>query len=170
MGQTSLTVAFLITLTVIVLNANKMILDSEQDSISGMALRESADIAESLISEIQRKKFDQNAVVTYYQAQSEFTSASKLGPESGESISPSPDVWPYKSIKNYTDADDYNGYKRTVDTPTLQGYTVACKVYYVTNTNFESVQTSQQYFKRITVTVEHSQYLKAVTFSALVAY
>jgi hypothetical protein len=108
-----------------------MLIEGETTRLEGQAINLASDLAYSLIREAMSKKFDEDAVTTYYQYASEFTPTSKLGPSSSEVISPLPDRTPYKSLPRFDDFDDYNGYERVADTPTIKGFLIKSKVYYV---------------------------------------
>ncbi len=170
LGQTMLTAAFLVLVTILVLNANTLVINSEQETYEGEAFDLATNYAQALLNEIGRKKYDQYAIDTLYQAPSAFTPAGSLGPESGEVITPWPDVAPFKSFTTYNDVDDYNGYVRTIDSEIIKGFQVSAVVYYVTQANTNTKSTTQTYLKRIDVSVQHPSYLKTVTFSTIATY
>ena len=168
MGQTMITGAFFVLLIFSVMNANRMISESNQSTYEGEAANLAVDVARSIIDEAQRKQFDLSVVPNTYQPASDFTSSSSLGPAYYESISPWPDVAPFKSISTYNDIDDYNGYSRTVDLGGISGFVATVQVYYV-NPSTLSKTTARTYLKCISVTVTHSQYLEdGVTFTSMV--
>lgn len=189
-----LSAATLVILAALVLNANRLIIEGEKDIVKGEASDAAVNYAQSLLTEIGRKKFDANSKDSVYQTTSEFTAASSLGPSSSElsQINPWPDRYPFKSIKAYSDADDYNDYVRTVDTDIAKGFRLSVKVYYVKSSAPNTKVTSKEYFKKVDVSVEqcnkstctfnggpdahiaeplagaHPGYLKKSTFSTLV--
>ncbi|MFQ5800071.1 MAG: hypothetical protein ACE5H0_15450 [Bacteroidota bacterium] len=170
MGQTMLTLAALVLVSIAVLNANRMIVDSDQEMYEGEALDLAVSYAEGILEEIATKRFDENALDSTYQDPSEFTSASALGPESAESFTPWPDVAPWNSISMFDDVDDYDGYDRTVDSERLRGFKLTAKVYYVTETNLDQESSVQTYLKRVEVNVEHPSYLEKATFATVLTY
>jgi hypothetical protein len=104
---------------------------------------------------------------------------SQMGPPF--SISPWPDVAPYKSIPSghgqYNDVGDYNGYERIANSSDISGYHLKVAVYYVSlsyanpDTAVQIYSAVQTYFKRIDVTVDHPIYLpRILTFSAIATY
>ena len=170
LGQTMLTLGFFALLTISVMNANRMIVKSDQEMYEGEAFDYAANFAQALLSEASSKIFDVKVIDSLFQQPNKFTTPSQLGPSASESISPWPDVAPYKSIGTYNDVDDYHGYERTVDTDILKGFKVTCVVYYVTETDPDTPSSSQTYFKRVDVSLEHVEYLKKVTYSSIVSY
>ena len=179
LGQSILATGALIVLTILVISANRMIVQSQQDEYRAIAVNQASEIASAIMNEALSKQFDENSTVPYYQSPSEFTDASALGPDGYSEIYfvPKPDTSrilyasSFRSMKYYNDFDDYNGYWRKVDTPTLKGYLAKCTVTYVDSSNFNSIITTKGYFKRIVVTVEQSMYLEPpISFSAVKTY
>lgn len=168
-GQTMLTAAFFVLLTVAIMTANKMLIDTEGTDYSGEAIALGTNYAQILMNEIVKKKFDQKADTTVYQEATSLTAPNLLGQDAGESFT-LPDNAPFQSAAKYNDIDDYHGYSRTVNSTTITGFSVTAQVYYVTMTNTKTVSSTQTYLKRIDVSVEHSQYLSKMTLSTLVSY
>lgn len=183
LGQSILAAAALIMLTILVISANRMIVQSQEDEYKAIAVNEASEIANAIINEALSKQYDANSSTSSYQSASVFTDASSLGPNSTESSNvPTPDtsLIPYsssfRSIKYYNDFDDYHLYERKVNTRTLIGYVAKCKVTYVRSDNFNLPTTTKGFFKRIVVTVEQSVYLPPIngvpqiSFSAVKTY
>jgi hypothetical protein len=177
LGQSILAAAALIAITILVISANRMIVQSQQDEYKAIAVNEASEIASAITNEALSKQFDASSTASYYQSPSEFTDASALGPNATTEAPhvPLPDVstttTSFQSIRWYSDFDDYDGYSRIVNTPTLKGYLATCKVDYVQSGNFNNVTTTKGYFKRIVVTVEHPVYLEPpISFSAVKTY
>lgn len=181
LGQTMLTLAALVLLSLSVLNTNRMIVESDQQMYEGESLDLAVNFAEALLDEISMKKFDSNVneFDTTYQAAEEFTPVVSLGPGGGETISPWPDTTSsdttgtlakYKSISTYDDIDDYDGYERVVNTARITGFQVTSEVFYVTDANPNDPASVQTYFKKIIVNIEHPNYLNRVTFSTIASY
>lgn len=179
MGQTMLTSAFLVLLTIAVMNANKMIVDRDFNYYEQEALKHAGVLANNLLDEIVRKKYAGEADTSgIYQLRSAFTSA--LGPSATASnyVNPggAPDTFPFKSVRGdnssyFDDVDDYKGYVRSVNTDNITGFILTVNVFYV-NPSFPNLTTStQQYLKRIDVTVSHPTYLKNnLLFNRIVSY
>ena len=158
MGQTIISAGLVVIVTIAVINANRLIINSETTKLEGQARLQAADIAMEVLTEARLRKFDEYADTVYYQGTGEFTSYSSLGPESGESVS-LPDVYPYQSRQRYDDMDDFNNYRRTVNTISIVGYVVTCKVYYSSQTYPDTPKTSKTYVKTMEVNVSHPLYL-----------
>ncbi len=179
-GQTMISAAFFVMLTVAVLSANTMVLESNRDYIQAQAIEQATNLANALISEILTKKFDAQVNYSYYQNRSEFVPVSSLGPSTNAHnyVNPggAPDVAPYKSIPGSTsdyfdDVDDYHGYVRTANATDISGYRLTVSVYYIKKSSPNSVSSDQQYYKRIDVIVSHPLYLpNPLTFSAIATY
>lgn len=170
LGQTMLSAATLVVLAALVLNANRLIVEGEKDLMKGEAFDLAVNHAQALLAEIATKKFDAATADSGYQATSEFTSPTALGPEGVEAaaIYPWPDVMPYKSIAAFDDADDYHGYERTVSSAMMEDLKLWVEVTYVSDTNPDAQASGRTYFKRITVYARHPSYLETVSFSTLV--
>jgi len=78
----------------------------------------------------------------------------------------------FKSKTALKDVDDYDGYFRIVRTPDSLNFTVTVKVFYVISTKPDTLSSSNQFFKRIAVTVSlnDSTYFKPATYTTLVSY
>lgn len=175
-GQTMLTATFLVLLTVAVFNANNMISNMDTSYYETEALEQSGILANSLMNEIIRKKFDSRAdTSSYYQQPWEFDYA--MGPSSTASnyVNPGgePDTYPYRSVTTsyFDDVDDYNGYVRSATAGNLTGFILRVRVYYVRQSNPNYSSSSQTYLKKVVVTVSNSTYLKRdLEYSTIVSY
>jgi hypothetical protein len=172
LGQSMLTAAALIIITMVVISANRLILESQQDEFSGEAYNLASEIANSMLMEASRKKFDENFTSSYYQDVWEFADPTSLGASLTESSAvPLPDHAPFKSIGAYDDFSDYNGYERIVDTPVITGFIVRDSVCYVNPTDPDTPLDYQSYVKKLVVKVSHPIYLpKPLEFSTLMSY
>ena len=179
MGQTMLTSAFLVLLTIAVMNANKMIVDRDINYYEQEAFKQAGILANSLLDEIVRKKYAGEADTSgAYQLRTDFYSA--LGPSSTASnyVNPggAPDTYPYKSIRGdngnyFDDIDDYKGYRRSANAGNITGFLLTVNVMYVSPVNPSVITSTQQYLKRIDVTVSHPTYLKKnLTFNRIISY
>jgi len=179
-GQTMISAAFFVMLTVAVLSANKMVLESSRDYIKAQAIEQATNFANALIAEILTKKFDSGVDYSYYQDELEFDAPTSMGPSATarDYVNPggAADVAPYKSIPGpngnyFDDVDDYHGYVRTADATDISGYHLTVSVYYVKKDNPDAASSSRRYYKRIDVKVDHPLYLpKQLTFSAIATY
>lgn len=160
MGQTIISAGLIVIVTIAVINANRLVVNSQTTKLEAQARLEASDIAMEIITEARTKKFDELIDGTDWQDVSEFTSNSNLGTDgTGETITP-PDVEPYLSRSRFDDFDDYKGYLRTASSSTLSGYSVSVDVFYVTRTSPDTKTTSRTYLKKMTVYVTHPLYLR----------
>jgi hypothetical protein len=172
LGQSMLTAAALIIITMVVISANRLILESQQDELAGEAYNLASEIGNALLMEASVKKYDASATNSYYQWITEFTGANSLGPNSSEAAAvPLPDRSPFKSIGAYNDFDDYNRYWRIVDTPIITGFIVKDSVFYVRSDELDERTNYPTYLKKMIVIVEHPLYLPhPLQFSTVMAY
>ncbi len=186
LGQTMLTSLFLVLLSLAVISGNRLMLDRNTSFYEQEAYKQAAILANELLQEIVRKKFDSQVTGSYdtsksvYMLQSQFDAAGSLGPSAAAASYVNPggvaDTFPYKSIKNtdgnfFDDIDDYKGYKRSANSGSLDGFILTVNVYYVSVSNLDVDANSQRYRKRIDVTVSNSKYLrKNLIFSTIAAY
>jgi hypothetical protein len=173
---------FLVLLTLAVISANRLILDRQTSFYEQEAYKQSAILANALLQEIVRKKFDSNVDTSAfgYMDSSLFVTPAQLGPSPSAAHYVNPggvaDTFPYKSINNATsnyfdDVDDYKGYKRSANAGSLTGFILTVNVYYVNLNNLDVNAGARTYRKRIDVTVSNSKYLKKdLLYSTIVAY
>jgi len=200
LGQTMISAAFFVLLTLAVLSANTMILENTKYYLQEEAVEQASNFGNALLSEILTKKFDSQVtldgsgnVTGPYNSHNLpwpgtptlFDPPSAMGTSATteDNVMPggNPDVAPYKSIRGdspswFDDVDDYKGYKRAANSADISGYLLTVDVYYVKKivvSGHDSVATasSQTYYKKIDVSVTHPIYLtKALTFSAIATY
>jgi len=172
LGQTMISIATLVALTIMVVTSQRYLIEGQKEEVSAECLDLATMQCEALLAEISRKLFDANTTYDYYQSTSEFTGAYSLGPSSAEraSVSPWPDLKPYKSNTAFGDVDDYNAYERTVNTDLITGIRLTVQVYYVSEDNPTTQVYYTTYMKRVVVTAQHTTYLQPVSFSTVVAY
>ena len=169
LGQTMLSAGALVLLTMLVINAHRLVVQSGDAAVAAEAAQVGIDLAQSLLDEIQTKRFDQFADTSGTQPVSDFTAPNALGPGAGESFS-LPDTRLYTSIRKYNDVDDYNGYTRNATVGQFNGYQLSVTVVYVNDDNPDVVVGVKTYTKRVQVTVHYPAYFKDMTFTAIVSY
>lgn len=174
LGQTMLTAGVLILMIMITISANRMLMESSMTAYEAESINIAADLANSLVMEATRKKFDENQAAYLTNPNvSVFTPASNFGPiESGEAFSPIPDVAPFQSVTKFDDIDDYHGYVRIVDGQSMKGFKITAQISYVTLSSQQIMNTTlKTALKRIDVKVEHSTYIPAgFTITRIVTY
>jgi len=192
LGQSMLAAMALVVITFLIVSANRIIIQSRQDELKGEAYNQAGEIASELINEAMKKKYDDPTVVHWFyyygwrsyklydfyepNAATNFTAIGSLGPSIRPSgfneitAVPLPDRSPYKSIANYDDFDDYNGYSRIVDTPIMTGFVVNCTVSYLASATLVPA-TNPTYTKKLEVKVSQPIYLPdGLTFSTTMTY
>ena len=181
LGQTLLSAAALVLLSVMVINANRLIVQSGNDFMVAEATDEGTELAGSLIQEIESKMFDQADDGTGSQSLSYFNDPSYLGPSSGEltyvTLPDTSYLGTFKAIKfcqscdqGYNDVDDYNGYIRWVDTQGVKGFIITVSVYYVSDANPDVPSSTKTYFKRADITVTNPYLPAPMHFNTIVPY
>lgn len=166
MGQTIISAGLVIIVTIAVINANRLVMTSETAKMEGLARMKSIDIALEFLTEVRLKKFDQNDTSATYLNQNSFTSSSSLGAETSERFT-LPDTLPYRSATRYNDIDDYNGYRRTVNSSDISGFVLSATVHYATQSSPDNITTSKEYVKTVKVQVTHPTYMVVPTKFAL---
>lgn len=104
-------------------------------------------LADDLIEEIKQKAFDENTVKFNIVALSSLTPSANFGKETGE-------VYPA-----FDDIDDYHNFTKPVNLPHAEGYSITCKINYVSTNDPNQIVTTPTFFKRIEVTAS-SPYLR----------
>lgn len=178
-----LTTMFLVLLTVAAVNSYKLIDNMEANYYQEEAYKQAGILANELMQEIVRKKFDASVDTSEdrYMDSDEFNWPSQLGAPSTARNYVNPggaaDTYPYKSVAisnsslNFDDMDDYKDYKRSASAGGLTGFILTVDVYYVSLSNLDVNAYAKRYRKRIVVTVSNSKYLsKDLVFSTIASY
>jgi hypothetical protein len=161
LGQTMISAAFFVLLTLAVLSANKMILENTKYYLQEEAIEQGSNFANALIAEILTKKFDSRVTLdgsgkvtgpynssnlpwplgtSYSTRASLFDDPTAMGTSAGteNNVMPggNPDTAVYRSIRGdspswFDDVDDYKGYVRTANSADISGYRLTVNVYYV---------------------------------------
>jgi hypothetical protein len=168
-GQTMLAMGAMMLLSFLVLRFNTIHLTSAQASYNSKFGIVATSLANSLIEEAKDRAYDEAALDTtkIIVATSDFSTT--LGKDAGE-------VYP-----DFDDFDDYsvngNGLLyldslslRNPQTGLPTTFEVRCKVEYVTDTNPDVKSNSQQYHKRMIVSVFSSAMMDTVKLSTVFSY
>ena len=112
-------------------------------------------LGQSVIEEAKNKAFDEKTLSDTVTVVGSLSST--LGREGSESASvPLPDNLlnnTFRSAVFYDDIDDYNGYKRIVNTPLSGNDTINVQVAYVNQSSPYAVNANRTWCKKMTVTV-----------------
>jgi hypothetical protein len=144
--QSILAIGAIFLLSLASMSFNGALLESNTSQIENKVYLTAFSLADDMIEEIKQKAYDENTLVFPTVNRSTLTPTASLGPESGE-------AYPY-----YDDIDDYNGYSRDADAPHAENYHIAVKVYYVSESDPNTVSSTQTFNKRVDVSVS-SPYL-----------
>ncbi len=171
-GQILSVLGAIMILSMVSLAINTMIVGKTTTMLEAEASLTAISLAQTMIDEVQRKSFDKATVSTLVYDPTNFTASSSLGPDGSElSNVPLPDsASPYNSDKYYNDVDDYNGYSRKASTPLMGTFTLMDSVYYVSESNPDSVSTTQTFFKKIVVRVSHPNMSYPLVISDVAVY
>ena len=157
-GQSLITIAAMMLLSVLVLRINSTILNTDrvvQDSKFGLL---ATSMATSMIEEATNKAFDENTVSNNVNSIGQLTAPYKLEPESDE-------VYP-----NYNDVDDYNGYSRIDSSMPSAVFKISCSVAYVSSTSPNVISNLATWDKKVTVTISSISMQDTVTMSSIFSY
>jgi hypothetical protein len=144
-------------------SSNKLMIGNTQIAEQNEYYFTALSLAQSVIAEAKTKAFDQKTVSTGVSVSDSLSAT--LGSDGSTELVPSPDTLmtssPYTTIIpgfrssfKFNDIDDYNGYKRKVNTPRAEGYTVSVTVAYASSTYPDSTKFSQTFCKKMSVTVK----------------
>jgi hypothetical protein len=129
----------IVLLAILVLNVNRTILSSTDNSFQAQSITATTSVAQQTIDLISSKSFDESTVNAAVTDTNNFTAPSSLGPESGESVA------------SYDDIDDYRNSSTIVSTPRLGNVSVLIKVGYVNPSLPDVLLSSRTRMKRIEV-------------------
>jgi len=115
----ALVVGAVVLLAALVLNVNRSLLKSTDQTIHAEAVIAGTSAAQQVIDVISSKEFDEACVGTYIENVADFTSPAYLGSDGSETVS------------QYDDVDDYNNFTTTIATPRMGNFTAGVKVNYV---------------------------------------
>ena len=162
MNQMMFVIAALVILSFVVSNVNSMLTSKNQTMLSTEADLMAISIAQSMIDEIQSKKFDARVLSDtswVFTDSTQFTLASNFGPSASEASNvplpePPDTATAFKSLKYYTNISSYHLYKRYVWT-SMGVFAVIDSIYYAKTSSPDQNSPVQTFFKRIVVTVRH---------------
>ena len=141
-------------------SSNRLMIGNNQIAAQNEFYVAALSLAQSVLDEAKTKAFDQKTVNVPVSKTDSLTGVSSLGKEAGETV-PTPDTLAgngYSSIQRFNDIDDYHGYKRLVNTPRAEGYTLSVSVGYASATYPDSAAVVRTFCKKMAVTV-NSRYI-----------
>lgn len=138
-SQMFLVLGAVVLLSLLVINVNRTVLSTTDNSLQAQAITTTTSVAQQTIDVIRSKSFDEATVSTAITNINDFTAPNSFGPDMGE------------SVYSFDDVDDYSNYNTIVSTPRLGNVSVSVNVGYV-NTNLPDVVVSlKTRMKRIEV-------------------
>jgi hypothetical protein len=157
-GQSLITIAAMLLLSLTVLRVNSSLLGTDTvlyDTKFGVL---AVSLATSVIEEANKKPFDDAGIGDAISNLNSLTAPGSLGPSAGE-------VYP-----NFDDFDDFNGYtKHITDLPSAV-FDVSCQVCYINPANPDVASGSRTWHKKITVTVTSPSMTDTFRLSSIYSY
>ena len=150
------------------LSINASILQSIAASLDSGARIEALMIGRAMIDEIVSKNFDKATAVRMIVRRGDLTPTASFGATLEDAV-PQPDSAALAKTA-YKSVDEYQGYRRVVNTPNFGLFLVRDSVIYVDETNLERTSTSPTWYKKIIVTVSHPNLLQPVVVQSLAVY
>ncbi|MBA4407652.1 hypothetical protein C0389_10285 [bacterium] len=138
-SQMFLVLGATVLLAILVLNVNRTILSSTDNTFQAQSITAATSVAQQTIDLISSESFDESTVTAAVTDINNFSAPASLGPESGE------------SLNSYDDVDDYRNYSTIVSTPRLGDVSVLVKVGYVNPALPDVLLSSRTRMKRIEV-------------------
>ena len=156
MGNYLMVFGALIIFTVFSLLANKSVINNKQVAMQSNFIITATSLAQSVIEEAKIKAFDEKTKADTVTLVTSLSTT--LGPDAGETLSTSPDVMDavknsFQSAFKYDDVDDYNGYRRIVNTNLSGIDSIKVQVCYVNVTPPYDSTGSRTWCKKMIVTV-----------------
>jgi len=150
-----LTIGAILLFGTLLVNSNNIISSNSQIAAQNEYYISALAIGQSVIDEAKTKAFDQQTVSSGVASPSAMTHWNSLGRDGGGEAVPNPDTLStsspfttaapgYWSSIKFNDIDDYNDYKRIVNTPRAEGYNVLVKVKYASPTYPDSLYASSR--------------------------
>ena len=160
MGQIMLVLGAFTLLIFLTMTVNQAISNRMDDTFQAEAVIAATSIAQSMLTEVAERAFDDSALVYPADTTGQLTPVYALGPEPGETF----------ANGGFDDIDDFKGFVRT-DTIVNGAFTTTVDVCYIDPLSPESILMLRSFYKKITVTVT-SKELKniPITLSRLVSY
>jgi len=118
-GQMFLVLGAIVLLAILVLNVNRTILSTTDNSLQAQAITTTTSVAQQTMDLVRSESFDEATVGAAVTDSDDFTAPASLGPESGE------------SFNTFDDVDDYKDYSDLINTPRLGDVSVSVNVAYV---------------------------------------
>jgi hypothetical protein len=168
-----LTIGAILLFGIFLSTTNKLMIGNNQIASQNEYYIAGLSLAQSIIDEAKTKAYDENTILQDTMvARDRLTVSASLGKDGGPETFSLPDLirttnpfttrYPgYSSSASFDDIDDYNGYRRTVNTSRAEGYRLFSWVRYSSETNPDSTSAARTYCKVITVKVTSPYFRKS---------
>lgn len=134
-----LVLAAIVLLAILVLNVNRTILSSNDNTLQAEAITTTNSVAQQVIDLISSKSFDESTVNADITDINDFTSYASFGTITGE------------TVNQYDDVDDYNNYFSVVSTPRLGNVNINVDVRFVNAVQPDVTINARTRMKRVEV-------------------
>jgi hypothetical protein len=179
LGQMMMVTGAMMLLGILVLNANRTVLETNDIQNTSEFGITAVSLATSLVEEANGKMFDQVIADSTTPALTNPTQLSTaLQKDVGES---------YRGAKDFNDFDDFNDlllvFRNPIDSTVVSGadkvitvpgiralYTVRCKVCYVNPPDLDVVSVAKTWHKRLTVTVKSPSFADSLVYPTILSY
>jgi hypothetical protein len=179
LGQMMMVTGAMMLLGVLVLNANRTVLETNDIQNTSEFGITAVSLATSLVEEANGKMFDQVIADSTTPA---LTSPTQLSASLQKDVGET-----YRGAKDFNDFDDFNGlllvFRNPIDSTVVSGvdkvitvpgiralYTVRCRVNYVNPSNLDSVSLTRSWHKKLTVTVRSPSFTDSLVYPTIMSY
>ena len=157
--QQMLAIGAVVILTLLILSSTKDMNYKYEESYSNEAIIVGSGLAQSMISEIQSRAFDELTISDEVSDADSLTTSYGLGPDYGESLT-----------EHYDDIDDFDQYAIIDSVDNIGHFYVIVSVYYVSPTNPETMSTKRTFCKKIDVSVTNEYLPSDLKQSQIICY
>lgn len=166
-GQSVLIIGAFVVLSTMTLNVNTQLVNTGTTGLEMEATLDAISIAQSVLDEVLTKDFDQTTSggARVY-TPTNLTPTIKLGTEgssehiSGDAGVDTSSASVFESQTKFNDVDDYDGYVRKVWNSRFGWFNVTVSVAYVNEDDPSTALSSQSFYKRVSVKVNHPNLVK----------
>lgn len=151
-----LTIGAILLFGVFLNTSNQLMIGNNQIAATNEYYVSALAVGQSIIDEAKTKAFDEKTVAANVSSADSMTGIPSLGREGTPENITSPDTMKttgFSSSTRFDDVDDYNGYRRRVNTARAEGYFALATVSYASATNPETASGVKSYCKRMDVKV-----------------
>lgn len=151
-----LTIGAILLFGVFLNTSNQLMIGNNQIAATNEYYVSALAIGQSVIDEAKTKAFDEKTIVNRVSTADSMTVVGALGRESGAENVPNPDTLStngFGSTTKFDDVDDYNGYRRRVNTSRAEGYFVSVTTNYAVETSPETTSGVRTFCKKMSVKI-----------------